>query len=147
MSNQLQIQQGHRGGGIMRVGAIGLMILGAPIAILSILGALAEEPRLSIGGLLFLGVLGIILFVSGIIWLRSISAGESMTQSRREEELILNLAARHGGALTIAQVVTESGLTANQAEVILERLTSQRLLQPDLLDDGSIVYRVRGLEA
>ena len=130
----------------MRIGAIGLMVLGAPIAILSILGFMTEERRLSVGGLLFLGVLGVILVVSGIIWLRSISAGESVTQSRREEELILNLASRHGGSLTIAQVVTESGLTANQAEMILERLTSQRLLQPDLLDDGSIAYRVRGLE-
>ena len=146
MAQPAQIRKGHRGGGIMRAGAMGLVILGAPIVILSLIGFFTEARPLSVAGLLFLGILGLVLVFSGISWLKSIAQGESVTDARREEELILNLAARHGGSLTIAQVVTESQLTANQAEMILERLTSQRLLQPDLMEDGTIAYRVRGLE-
>ena len=61
------------------------------------------------------------------------------------EEMILGLAAKHGGYLTLAMVVLESSCTATQAEMAMEQMIRQGFAQPELMDDGTVRYRFGGL--
>jgi Co/Zn/Cd efflux system component len=129
------------GSSTARLGAILLVVLGLLFLVGAILGMLPSEPIIAAGGLLFLGVLGLILGGAGIYWLRSLSQRDVADQGAREEEMVARLIARNGGTVTIPQLAEGLNIRTPDAEALAERLMNQRILQPELLDDGTLVYK------
>jgi hypothetical protein len=144
-SNTGSAQDRPKGNIAARLGAMILVIVGAIFLIVSILGFLPDEPRITLAGLLFLGILGLLLGGAGVLWLRSLAGREAVEQTQLEEKAVMNLVASNGGAVTVAQLAQGMQLTATEAESLAERMMGARLLEPELRDDGTVVYRLRGL--
>lgn len=86
-------------------------------------------------------VLGAIMLVAGLGWLLTARRSDATVQLRYEEKAILAVAARYGGRATIAQIALETQLSMNEAEAAINRLCGKNIAQPDLMDDGSVVYQ------
>ena len=59
---------------------------------------------------------------------------------RTDESRIFRLARSQGGAVTVSDVVVETGLDVNAAEAMLDRLVDGLRVTMDVEDDGSVVY-------
>jgi hypothetical protein len=57
------------------------------------------------------------------------------------EKIVLQLAKKRRGALTVAEVAANSALTLEQAKATLDRLNVQGFNEMDVSDAGIIVYK------
>ena len=62
------------------------------------------------------------------------------------EATLVRLAEKLGGRLTVIEVVRETGLGADASEQALGRLVEDGLAEPEVTDDGLMVYVVKDLE-
>lgn len=83
---------------------------------------------------------GLMIAGGGYWWFR---AGQRNLGAviQEQDKQILSVAARHHGRTTVAQIVMETDLSAQEAEEALNRLCQQNVAQPDLLDEGGVVYQ------
>ena len=126
-----------------RLGAILLIVIGGLFLVTSLLGFLPEDRRMSVMGLLLFLVLGLVLGGAGISLLRRLKSGEQSEHQALQEQAVLELMARGSGEVTISEVVRQLALPPADAEAALGRLTDQRMIEPDLSVDGSVVFRMR----
>lgn len=63
-------------------------------------------------------------------------------QLHKDEQirLILNLAKRHAGELSLLEVAAETQLSLDQSKVLLEELVTSQLAQMDIRSDGVMLY-------
>jgi hypothetical protein len=127
-----------------RMGAGCLVALGAMTALLSI-PVLADEKKDALLGFLFFLLFGGGMIAAGIFWYRYIRTRDEQQIDRYEDRMLLGLAARHGGHLTLAIVALESTCSAAQAESAMARMVRQGFAQPELMEDGTVRYRFGGL--
>lgn len=129
---------------IPRIGAGCLLLLGLLTVVIAIsISASGAAPRLL--GSLFYGLLGIGFGAAGVYWYRYVVAVEKKQLLLFEEKALLNVAVRHGGYVTVAQLTLEAHFTAAEAEEAVARLCRQGFAHPELLDDGTVRYRFGGL--
>ena len=62
------------------------------------------------------------------------------------EATLVRLAERLGGRLTVIEVVRETGMGADASESALSKLVEEGLAEPEVTDDGLMVYVVKDLE-
>jgi hypothetical protein len=86
-------------------------------------------------------VMGLIMLAAGVGWLIAARRSDASGQLMYEEKAILAVASRYGGRATLAQIALETHLSMEQAEDAINRLCARNVAQPDLLDDGSVVYQ------
>ena len=113
-----------------------LTVFGVLFTIIGLVPAEAEHEE---GARLVLGF-GIVLLVCGGVWLWSLRKRDLSSNDDYADKAVLAVAARHGGRATLAQIVHESELTVDEAEITIDRLCRRNVAQPDLLDDGSVIY-------
>jgi|GEM_PF-2552881 len=129
---------------VPRLGAGCLVLLGGLVAVIAVTIFL-EPGRFEFLGFLFYGILGLGFSGAGIFWYRYVTEQEETRRHMFEEKAILNVAARHGGYATLAQISLATPFTASEAEAAMSRLCRQGYAQPELLEDGTIRYRFGGL--
>jgi hypothetical protein len=117
--------------------AVFLIVFGALFAVLIV--ATPSDPKNPEGERVVL-VMGVMMLVGGAIWRWRIGASDDAQREGFEEKAILGVAARYGGRATLAQIALETQLSMEQAETAINRLCGRNVAQPDLLDDGSVVY-------
>jgi hypothetical protein len=120
-----------------------LILFGAFIGLLGIVllftAPTAETPDPKEGGIAFL-IIALVFIVPGIAWyLRSVKRDRALRDDM-SEKAVLAVAARNGGRVTVAQVALETRLTMEEAETALNTLCGKNIAQPDILDDGTVVY-------
>lgn len=122
------------GGTLVLIGGISLLF-----AVLALVSAANAE------GTLVLFVLGGILLGAGIPLRRSASSRALGEISRMREQAVLDAAALNGGAVTVALAMQAARLSAQDAAAVLEEFCRQGVAEPELLEDGGVEYRFRGL--
>lgn len=115
-----------------------LIVIGALFVILMI--AARSKPD-NVSGERAATVMGLVMLAGGLGWLFASRRGDNAGQLLFEEKAILSVAARYGGRATVAQVALETQLSMDQAESAINRLCGKNIAQPDLMDDGSVVYQ------
>lgn len=126
-----------------RLGAIVLVVLGLLFLVTSLLGFLPEEPRMTVMGLLLFAILGLVLGGAGLTWLRRQSSDELAERNVHQERAVLELLKRKGGEISLGDITNQLSLPPADAEAVMGRLTAQRMVEPDLTAEGTVVYRVR----
>jgi hypothetical protein len=127
-----------------RMGAGCLVLLGMTIIVIAV-NYILSSSQISIPGFIIYGLIGAGFGVSGIFWLRYITALEVTRRNLFAEKSVLRAAAYKGGMASIAEITLESPLSAEEAEAAVERLCSRGVARPELLDDGTVIYRFSGL--
>jgi hypothetical protein len=127
-----------------RMGAGCLVLLGATIVVIAVTSLFAPA-SLSLPGFVVYGLIGLGFAMSGIFWIRYISALEETRRLLFAEKEVLRAAERHTGRLTVALITLHTPLSSEEAEHVLDRLCRRGVAYPDVLDDGTIEYRFRGL--
>jgi hypothetical protein len=127
-----------------RMGAGCLVLLGLTIILIAA-NYILSPSQFNVPGFIFYGLIGAGFGVSGIFWLRYITALEVTRRNLFAEKSVLRAAAQKGGMATIAEITLESPLSSEEAEAAVERLCGRGVAQPDLLDDGTVIYRFSGL--
>ena len=122
--------------GIQRFFAWTFAIVGAFFMLIALVPLDPENDE----GRIVVMIFGAMLLAVGGGWVYVTRRGDGEQRSRYDEKAILAVAARHGGRATIAQITLETDLSMQQAEETLNRLCGRNIAQPDLLDDGSVVY-------
>lgn len=120
--------------------------IGALFMLLSLAVPSDADPTKKQGEVVIL-VFGAVLLVLGAAWLRSLRRRDGATRLEFEERAILIVAARYGGRATIAQITLETPLSSEQAEEVINRMCGRNIAQPDLMDDGTVVYQFGMLAA
>jgi hypothetical protein len=134
----------HQGDFLPRMGAGCLVFLGGLIVVIAAT-SIVSPSHLDLPGFIFYGLVGFGFSVSGIFWLRYITALEQTRRTMFAEKAVLRLAARNDGTATIAHITLHTPLSSDEAEAALERLCTRGVAQPELQEDGSVHYRFRGL--
>jgi LPXTG-motif cell wall-anchored protein len=119
------------------IGALFLVPLGALLVLASFVNTGDPETEKSNGPI---GVAGAVLVALGGLWLYRTQRREREELEQFHEREVLTVASRHEGRATAALVTVESELSAEEAQKTLERLCGKNMAQPDLLDDGTVVY-------
>jgi hypothetical protein len=127
-----------------RAGAGCLVMLGGFMA-LSALGAMTVPPVEPLGGLVVMAIVGAGFAAAGIYWWRFVIGADARRRVEYQDKVVLGVASRHDGVVTVAQVALEADLSTDEAREAIERLCIRGLAQPDVRDDGSIEYRFGGL--
>ena len=127
-----------------RMGAGCLVVLGA-IMLMAAVGSLVDKSSDAVAGFIICLIMSAALIAGAVFWFRYIRAHDQQRIDLYQEKMILGLAAKHGGYLTLAMVVLESSCTATQAEMAMEQMIRQGFAQPELMDDGTVRYRFGGL--
>ncbi len=70
--------------------------------------------------------------------------GRLSRQGQRDQQ-VLAIAAGGDGCLTVAEVSLKMGLTLEESKEALSRLVRAGVAEPELRDDGELVYRIRGV--
>ncbi len=120
------------------------MLIGVLITVIGVT-YFTSRGTLDVYALAFYGLIGVGFLVSGVFWLRYITALESARRTLFVDKAILGAAARLGGAATIAQITLETPLSVAEATEGVDRLCRRGAARPELLDDGTISYRFAGL--
>jgi hypothetical protein len=107
-------------------------------------GIAIDQPG-GLAGVVVMSIVGLGLVGAGIFWWRFVRSNETSRRGDFEEKDVLLVAARHGGAVTVAQIVLESNLSADRADAVLARMRQRGLAHAELLDDGTVQYRFGGL--
>ena len=94
-------------------------------------------------GLLLFAILGIALAVAGFAFLKQQKATEEHESLEDQERIVLDLIERGGGEVTAGAVAKQLSMRTSEAESLLERLTEQRAITPELGDHGEVIYRSR----
>jgi hypothetical protein len=127
-----------------RMGAGCLVLLGVTIIVIA--GASVFTPgEIGVPGFIIYGLIGSGFGVSGIIWLRYIATLEEARRILFAEKAVLRVAARNGGIGTVAEITLQSPLTTDEVQAAVERLCGRGVAQPELMEDGTVVYRFGGL--
>jgi hypothetical protein len=121
----------------------GLLVLLGSAFLLFAVAALAASADPT--GTIVLFVMGGILLGAGVPLRRSASSREQVEIARVREQAVLDVAAMHGGVVTVALAMQAAKLSARDAALVLEELCRQGVAEPELLDDGGVEYRIRGL--
>ncbi|HVZ41709.1 MAG TPA: hypothetical protein VHI13_20680 [Candidatus Kapabacteria bacterium] len=129
---------------VPRLGAGCLMLIGILLAAMAFTLNLGDG-RLGITGILFYLMIGFGFLGAGIFWYRYVSRQERGRRQLYLEKAVLGVAARHGGTVTLAQIVLESACSAEEAEATVDRLRRQGYAQTELTMDGVVHYRFGGL--
>lgn len=119
-------------------GVISLILMGMGLADAS------EDLGIIIG---VYGVPGIVMSLTGLLWLRRIAQREQEGHLRYEEKAVLEVAAANDGFASIAMVTLRTALSVADAEAALSRLCQRGVAQPEIMDDGTVTYRFGGLLA
>lgn len=92
-----------------------------------------------------MAVFAVVMLAGGTFWLSRIKTARRRAMELREEKTVIGVAAAHDGHVTIAQIALETDLSMESAEAVLARLCSRSVAQPDLEEDGSVVYHIATL--
>lgn len=122
-----------------RVGAGCLMFIGVAILALSLTASFASAA----GSVLYV-LISAAFIGSGLFWYRFIVRSEHKELELREKE-VLAVARMHNGVVSPAQLALETSLTSSEVAEVLARLSRGGMVRPELLDDGTVVYRFGGL--
>ncbi|HVK38935.1 MAG TPA: hypothetical protein VNA88_10415 [Candidatus Kapabacteria bacterium] len=117
-----------------------LASVGALFALLSL--TVPSDPTAeNQGGETVILVFGLMMLAGGVLWLSSLRRREQARRAEYDERAVLAVAARHGGRATVAQITLETDLSSERAEQVIDRLCGRNIAQPDILDDGTVVYQ------
>jgi len=131
-------------GTILFFGGVVLLVLGA-LGGLVFVGPLLTGKGSMFSNLLAVLVLGAAPAAAG---LALIGAGNRRAKVEKEndqrgfEELALNFARKHEGAITLAQICTASGLPKDEATSKMRELTGRGLFDLDFDANGQMTYKV-----
>lgn len=135
-----------------RIAAWMLLVFGAGMLLLMLMGfaGLSVEPEPDNEGaaaavIFVFGLPGIVCCVGSILWLRSIRTGELKRLHLYQEKAVLAVAAASGCSVTIGEVARETPLSSLEVEETLSRLCGRSIAHPELLEDGTVLYRFAGL--
>jgi hypothetical protein len=104
--------------------------------------ALEGTSRYSLVTDLLLTILfGILPIVCGVRLYRRTRQAVTRRTVEDSEKIVLQLAKKRRGALTVAEVAANSALTLEQAKATLDRLNVQGFNEMDVSDAGIIVYK------
>jgi hypothetical protein len=117
------------------------------LALFMLFGMMTSSvPLTSITGL-FVGLITIVLPAAGGVALLRSGPNRKKLDERREflrrqtiESEVLRLASSHQARLTVVEVVTELGLTQEDAKQALDGLMRQELAEIEITPNGMIVY-------
>jgi ABC-type multidrug transport system fused ATPase/permease subunit len=111
------------------------MILGAIVEIFDPSSKNSVPADLAL--LVFLGLLPLAFAV----WLFMRTRANALRRAEEtREQLVLHLASRHQGVLTVPQLAEESGMSLEQAKEILDRLYRKSFTQLSLAESGEAIY-------
>lgn len=127
-----------------KVGAGCLVVLGAMMLLVAFSSLAGNSPD-AMTGFLVSFIMSAALTAAAIFWFRHIRSHDRQRIELYEEKMLLGLAAKHGGYLTLAMVVLESACTADEADAAMTRMVQRGFAQPDLMEDGTVRYRFGGL--
>jgi hypothetical protein len=116
-----------------------LAVVGALFVLLS-LAVPSDEAETNKEGEVVVLVFGSVLLAGGALWLWGLRKRDRVQSSDFAERAILAVAARYGGRATIAQITLETPLSSAQAEEAINRLCGRNIAQPEIMDDGTVVY-------
>jgi hypothetical protein len=123
---------------IQRFFAWMLIVIGA-LFLLLVLVPTEPDPSNPDGAKIVL-VFALVMVATGGGWLWATRRRDSQLRGGYEEKAVLAVAARNGGRATVAQIALETQLSMEEAEEAINRLCRRNIAQPDLLDDGTVVY-------
>jgi len=93
-----------------------------------------------IGGTL----MGAAPFAGGIYWYRNILKKEKRNRLAAKEKMILRLAERLGGKLSVLELAARTELSADESKEVLDEMYKKGLAEFDLMDNGTVLYAFRG---
>lgn len=124
-------------------GGGGLLLL----ALFMLVGFLRADVDASAPATLIAVLIGVGLPAAGGVALIARPGARRRLEQRREElrrqtleAEVLRLAARHGGRLTVVEVVTELAVDADGAKQVLDALMVRGLAEIEVTDSGMLVY-------
>lgn len=120
--------------------AICFIIFGSLMAIGSIGVALENPISKLLGTLVFGAAFGIGPVVGGVYWLKNIGKKNKALKERQTEDMILRLAQRFDGELTILRLTSNTRLSAEESKKFLEEMYKKGLAELNITDSGSVVY-------
>ena len=119
------------------LGVFGIVIL-AGVCI----GVLEGTSKYSLGTDLLLTILfGILPIVYGIVLYKRVKQAVTRRTVEDSEKVVLQLAKKRRGLLTVAEVAANSALTLEQAKETLDQLNIKGFNEMDVSDAGIIVYK------
>ena len=119
------------------LGVFGIVIL-AGVCI----GVLEGTSKYSLGTDLLLTILfGILPIVYGIVLYKRVKQAVTRRTVEDSEKVVLQLAKKRRGLLTVAEVAANSALTLEQAKETLDQLKIKGFNEMDVSDAGIIVYK------
>ena len=130
-------------------GGIGLIV----VALFMLLGFLRADAG-GAGATAIAVVIAVVLPAVGGAALLRAHFGSARTLASRRDQLrqqtldaeVLRLAGRHGGRLTVVEVVTELGVSDAAAKETLDGLMMRELAEIEITDSGMLVYRFGDVE-
>lgn len=128
-----------------RLGSGCLVLLGALVVIIAIGTLASQQEGFDFFAFVFCALIGGGFVAAGIFWYRYVAAQELVKRALFEEKAVLNVAARHRGYATLAQIALETPFTTAESEAVMARLCRDGFAQPELMDDGTVRYRFGGL--
>ncbi|NKB71845.1 MAG: hypothetical protein GKR89_32615 [Candidatus Latescibacteria bacterium] len=87
---------------------------------------------------------GVTLVISGsLLWLlaRKLDAAALVVRYRRHQNQVVRLAQQRGGRLTVTETAGETGMTAEECEDILKKLSEGGYVEVEVTESGMVVYR------
>jgi hypothetical protein len=131
-------------------GGVGLLL----VAAFMLLGFLRADPGVSAAVTALAFVIGVGLPAAGGVALLRGHFGAARSLALRRDQLrqqtldseVLRLAGRRSGKLTVVEVVSDLGVSTEDAKETLDGLMMRELAEIEITDAGMLVYRFRDVE-
>ena len=95
--------------------------------------------------LMLIPIFALLPMLGGAYWLYSINTKDRLEQSAVEQRMILSLAARLGGKISILDVAQHTPISQSQAQKHLSDLQKIGAVELRVTDSGEILYEIKGL--
>ncbi len=92
-----------------------------------------------------LGMFGIIPTVVGALMCRKLIRQTRSHKGEIIEKIILQLAKKNRGSLTVAEVAMNTPLTSVEAKKVLDQYNLNGLTEMEVSESGVVIYRFRGI--
>lgn len=132
----------------MRIAGIILLVFGALVTCLLFIGLFAASQKSSLAeNIAIIFVFGNIPLIAGALLIRFSRVKKRQEGLEKAERTLLRMAHKYGGMLTTTIVAMETDMTLDEARHLLDVMVTKRAADTEVDDNGTVIYRFRGLAA